>query len=89
MSEFILNDIEKENISKFFYIISKNNKTIKPENFDNFEKIIEENIDLNKYTIDINNIINDITYFSAMKMDIKIKKIDNSLINKIVKINKY
>lgn len=82
-----LTNIEKEYTTNFFNIISKTNKYITVENFDSFEKTLEEHVELKRFIVDTNELITDIIYFSAEKKDIKVKNIDDTQINKIV--NKF
>ncbi len=75
---------KQENLLRFFDIISSDKTIIKIQDIDSFEKDLIDNKELKDQEKEIIELINDLTYFAILKLDIKITGIDETLINKIV-----
>jgi hypothetical protein len=85
MSDPILK-YKQEVLLKFFNFLRGENTNINITNLDNFEKIAMINKEFKQMENEIIDLINDVTYFSIGKLDIKLNGIDETFINKIVKI---
>jgi len=86
MSESILR-AKEEKLLKLFNFLKAEKSIIKINDLDNFEKIITINKDFKEFEKEIIELINDMTYFSIGKLDIKLNGIDETMINKIVIFN--
>jgi len=83
MSDSILK-VKQEVLQKFFEYLSFDKVSIKINDLDHFEKIIKINKEFKELENEIIDIINDLTYYTIGKLDIKINGIDETMINKIV-----